>query len=96
MTADVQPDNDHDDATEEVDLIEELRRLDPVDIDALPSSRSPEALRTLEQILGPGEDTQPETEAPGTEAHKTGVPECSPATDDRGGREEPPPCPTSR
>ncbi len=53
MTADEQPDNDHDGAAEEVDLMEELRRLDPVDIDALPSSHSPEALRILEQILGP-------------------------------------------
>ena len=59
MTAEAQPDNDHDDAAEEVDLIDELRRRDPVDVDALPSSQSPEALRTLQQILGPDDDTEP-------------------------------------
>ena len=74
MTADEQPDSDHDGAAEEVDLMEELRRLDPVDVDALPPSHSPEALRTLEQILGPGEGTPPETGAPRPEAHETGAP----------------------
>ena len=114
MTAEAQPDNDHDGTAEGVDLIEELRRRDPVDTDALPSSHSPEALRTLEEILGSIEDAQPETETPGsqasetetpetetpktetpkTETPKTETPENSPATDDRGGREAPPPCPT--
>ncbi|MCY4425205.1 MAG: hypothetical protein OXC06_19255 [Acidimicrobiaceae bacterium] len=32
-------------------VIDELRRCNPVDADALPSSRSAEAARTLEQIL---------------------------------------------
>ena len=95
MTAEAQPDNDHDEDAEQVDLIEELRRRDPVDIDALPSSQSPEALRTLEQILGSIEDARPWTEAPESEASETETPENSPATDHRGGREGSPPCPTS-
>ncbi len=33
------------------DVIDELRRCNPVDAAALPSSRSTEAARTLEQIL---------------------------------------------
>jgi len=85
MIAKARPDNDHDDAAEEIDLIEELQRHDPVDIDALPSSHSPEALRTLEQILGPIEDAQPQTGAHESEASETETPENSPATDDRGG-----------
>ena len=32
-------------------VIDELRRCNPVDADALPSSRSAEAARTLDQIL---------------------------------------------
>lgn len=95
MTAEAQPDNNHEDDTEEIDLIDELRRRDPVDIDALPSSHSSEALMTLEQILGSIEDAQPETGAPESEASETEAPENSPATDERGGREAPTPCPTS-
>ena len=47
-------DNDLDD-----DVIERLRRLDPVDIESLPSSRRAEAMRMLEEILGPEDDTEP-------------------------------------
>ena len=104
MTADAHPDNDRGDAAEDateqaaddIDLIEALRERDPVDIDKLPSSHSPEALSTLEQILGPIEDTQPTTGAPESEPSTTEAPENSPAAGDRGGREAPPPCPTSR
>ena len=49
------------------DVVEELRRCNPVDVEALPSSRSTEAMRTLEQILDSGDEpelTEPElTEA---------------------------------
>ena len=41
------------------DVIERLRRLDPVDVESLPSSRRVEAMRTLEEILGPDDDTEP-------------------------------------
>jgi len=41
------------------DVIERLRRLDPVDVESLPSSRRAEAMRTLEAILGPEDDTEP-------------------------------------
>ncbi|MYJ35311.1 MAG: hypothetical protein F4071_05160 [Acidimicrobiaceae bacterium] len=41
------------------DVIERLRRLDPVDAESLPSSRRVEAMRTLEEILGPDGDTEP-------------------------------------
>ena len=41
------------------DVIERLRRLDPVDVESLPSSRRAEAMRTLEEILGPDDDTEP-------------------------------------
>ncbi len=100
MTADAQPDNDRDDAAEgaaedvsgDVDLIEELQKRDPVDIDTLPSSHSPEALSTLEQILASIEDAQPTTGAPASETPTTGAPENSPAADDRGGRESPGSC----
>ena len=40
------------------DVIERLRRLDPVDIESLPSSRRVETMRTLEEILGPDDDTE--------------------------------------
>lgn len=40
------------------DLIEELRLRDPVDVEALPSSRSAKAMKTLEEILGPDDDTE--------------------------------------
>ena len=39
------------------DVVEDLRLCNPVDTEALPSSRSPEALRTLEQILDETEST---------------------------------------
>ncbi|MXW98404.1 MAG: hypothetical protein F4Y12_05075 [Acidimicrobiaceae bacterium] len=48
------PGSDRDD-----DVIERLRRLDPVDVESLPSSRRAEAMRTLEAILGPEDDTEP-------------------------------------
>ena len=50
-------DSDLDDVDD--DVIERLRRLDPVDIESLPSSRRAEAMRTLEEILGPDNDTEP-------------------------------------
>ena len=45
------------------DLVEELRRLDPVDVETLPSSRSPEAMRTLEGILDGSGGAEPELQA---------------------------------
>ncbi len=42
------------------DVVEELRRCNPVDIEALPSSRGTEAMRTLEQILD--SDAEPDSE----------------------------------
>ena len=47
------------------DVVEELRRCNPVDIEALPSSRSTEAMAALEQILDSGDEpdiTEPESE----------------------------------
>ena len=41
------------------DVIERLRRLDPVDVESLPSPRRAEAMRTLEKILGPDDGTEP-------------------------------------
>ena len=41
------------------DVIERLRRLDPVDVESLPCSRHPDAMRTLEEILGPDDGTEP-------------------------------------
>lgn len=43
----------------EKDVIERLRRLDPVDVESLPSSRRAEAIRTLEEIVNPDDDTEP-------------------------------------
>ncbi len=81
--------DDHDN-----DLIEQLRQADPVDVEALPSSRSDKAMKTLNEILGPDDEagSGPESEA------ATGTDESSPspAAGDRGGEEAPPPCPTSR
>ena len=51
-------DGDLDDDVDD-DVIERLRRLDPVDVESLPSSRRVEAMRTLEEILGPDDDTEP-------------------------------------
>ena len=62
MIAETRPDNDHDgDLDDDVneDVIERLRRLNPVDVDSLPSSRRAEAMRALEGILGPDDDTEP-------------------------------------
>ena len=50
-------DSDLDDVDD--DVIERLRRLDPVDIESLPSSRRAEAMRTHEEILGPDDNTDP-------------------------------------
>ena len=52
------PGGDLDDDRDE-DVVERLRRLDPVDVESLPSSRRAEAIRTLEEILGPDGDTEP-------------------------------------
>ncbi len=41
------------------DVIERLRRLDPVDVESLPSSRRAEAMRRLGEILGPDKDAEP-------------------------------------
>ena len=49
------------------DVVEELRRCNPVDIEALPSSRGTEAMRTLEQILDSGAEpelTEPDESSP--------------------------------
>ena len=56
------------------EVVEELRRCDPVDAAKLPSSHSTEAMRTLEQILDSDHDTGPE---PGEASD-------SPAAGDRG------------
>ena len=47
------------------DVVEELRRCNPVDIEALPSSRSTKAMTALERILDSGDEpdiTEPESE----------------------------------
>ena len=47
------------------DVVEDLRRCNPIDIEALPSSRSTEAMAALEQILDSGDEpdtTEPESE----------------------------------
>ena len=75
-TGDAPTADDGQDEGGEDDLIEELRRRNPVDVEALPSSQSAEATRVLEQIL----DSSDPSEA-----------EFSPAAGDCGGREEPPP-----
>ena len=89
------PDGDLDD-----DVIEELRRINPVDVEDLPSSRGPEASRTLERILG-SDDAEPEPDPSDTEDDCEHDPEAdnsspSPAAGDRSGREAPPPRPESR
>ena len=75
-----------DDDAIEYDAIEELRRRDPVDAEALPSSRSAKAMRTLEKILE--SDQEPEPESDKSSLSRT--------VDDHGEREGPPPCPTSQ
>lgn len=52
------PDESLDDDPDD-DVIERLRRLDPVDVESLPSSRRADATRTLERILGPDDGTEP-------------------------------------
>ena len=57
-------------------VVEELRRCNPVDIEALPSSRSTEAMTALERILDSGDEpditkpdiTEPESEPDITES----------------------------
>ena len=47
------------------DVVEELRRCNPVDVEALPSSGSTKAMAALEQILDSGDEpdiTEPESE----------------------------------
>lgn len=85
-------DDDFDDLDD--DLIEQLRQADPVDVGALPSSRSDRATKTLNQILGPEDDAGSGTES----AADTGTDKSSPspAAVGRPGEEAPPPCPTSR
>ena len=78
--------SDEDDAGVDDDVVERLRRCNPVDETALPSSHSAEARRTLEQILD--QDQEPEAESDESS--------CSPAGDDHGGREGPPLRPTPR
>ena len=46
------------------DAVDELRRSNPVDIEALPSSRSPEAMRMLERMLDSVDDDEPEAPTP--------------------------------
>ena len=51
------------------DVVEELRRCNPVDIEALPSSRSTKAIAALEQILDSGDE--PESTEPESEPHES-------------------------
>ena len=94
------------------ELVEELRRLNPVDAETLPSSRSPDAMRTLERILHRSSESEPELEAEAEADNETELEaeaeleaeveleaddsSPSPAADSRGGREAPPPCPAPR
>lgn len=75
--------SDEGDAGIEDDVVDGLRRSNPVDAATLPSSRSAEAARTLEQILTPDDGSECDESSP------------SPARD-QDGREEPPPRPASR
>ena len=85
--------SDEGDAGIEDDVIDELRRCNPVDTAALPSSRSTEAARTLEQILTSDDESESdESESDQSESDQSSS---SPAHD-QGGRAEPPPRPTSR
>ena len=78
--------SDEGDADLDGDVVEKLRRCNPVDAEELPSSHSTEAMRTLEQILESDREPEPETDESSS----------SPAAGDHGGREGPPPRPTSR
>ena len=71
------------------DVIERLRGLDPVDVESLPSSRRAEAMRTLEEILGPPESAEGSV----GEVDESSP---SPAAVERDGEETPPPCSTSQ
>ena len=46
------------------DIVEDLRRCNPVDIEALPSSRSTEAMAALERILDSGDEPIPPSPNP--------------------------------
>ena len=46
------------------DIVEDLRRCNPVDIEALPSSRSTEAMAALERILDSTSPTSPISPSP--------------------------------
>ncbi|MCY3644538.1 MAG: hypothetical protein F4Z00_01505 [Acidimicrobiaceae bacterium] len=48
----------------EDDVIEELRRCNPVDAAALPSSRSSEAARTLDRILTSDDESEADDSSP--------------------------------
>ena len=100
--------SDEGDAGIEDDVIDELRRCNPVDTAALPSSRSTEAARTLEQILtsddesesdqsesDQSESDQSESDRSESDRSESDQSSSSPAHD-QGGRAEPPPRPTSR
>ena len=53
------------------DIVEELRRCNPVDIEALPCSRSTGAMTALERILDSGDEpdlTEPDESSPSSAA----------------------------
>ena len=64
------------------DIVEELRRCNPVDIEALPCSRSTEAMTALERILDSGDEpdiTEPESKPePKPESEPESKPEPKP------------------
>jgi hypothetical protein len=69
-------------------VLDELRRSNPVDMSALPSSRSTKAATTLEQVLRSDDESFSDESFPD---------ESSPSpAGNQGGREGPPPRPTSR
>ena len=78
------------------DDVEELRRCNPIDIEALPSSRSTEAMAALERILDSGDEpditepdiTEPESEPDESESEPESEPDessLSPAAGDPAG-----------
>ena len=73
------------------DVVEDLRRCNPVDIEALPSSRSTEAMAALERILDSGDEpdiTEPESEPDESESEPESEPDessLSPAAGDPAG-----------
>ena len=67
------------------DVVEKLRRCNPVDIETLPSSRSTEATTALERILDSGDEpeiTEPEITEPDSEPDESSP---SPAAGDPAG-----------